>query len=201
MTYFESNKKEDCNGCGVCELICPKNAIEMYEDGEGFLYPVINKEKCVNCGLCRKICPNKDYEYNSNSKAYIAINKNKRELKNSSSGGMFIILAKTVINKGGIVFGVKYDKDLKPIHDYSTTIEGLQDFQGSKYMRSDLNGSYVKVKEFLELGKIVLFTGTPCQCQGLRTYLKKDYQNLITCDLICHSNPSPKEPDLYRDES
>lgn len=198
MTYFDTNMKKDCNGCGVCARKCPKGAITMQEDEEGFLYPVIDKAKCINCGLCKRICPNHEYEKNENIKTYIAINNNQQELKASTSGGMFYILAKYVIAKGGIVYGVKYDENLKVIHSYITDLDKIKEFQGSKYVRSDLKNSYNEIKKFLEDGKYVLFTGTPCQCQGLKKFLNKDYSNLIICDILCHANPSPKIFELYK---
>ena len=198
-TYFETNKEKDCNGCGVCALKCPKNAIEMCQNGEGFLYPKIDYSKCVNCGLCRRICPNKETEKVIEGKAYIAINKNKDDLEKSSSGGCFIALAKYIISKKGIVFGVKYDDKLNAKHDYTDAIEGLTQFQGSKYVRSDINNSYQKAKEFLEDDRYVLFSGTPCQCEGLRAFLSKEYEKLYTCEIICHSNPSPKVFKLYKE--
>lgn len=197
MTFFETNEKKDCNGCGLCALKCPKNAIKMKEDSEGFLYPVIDKSLCINCNLCKKICPNHDYDFNEKIESYIAINKDKDDLMNSSSGGMFILLAKYVIGKNGVVFGVKYDNQMKAIHSYTSNIEELIDFQGSKYVRSDLNDSFKMVKDFLK-DRIVLFTGTPCQCQALRTYIGDESDNLLTCDIICHSNPSPKVFELYK---
>lgn len=197
-TYFESNNKVDCNGCGVCALKCPKKAITMETDTEGFLYPVIDKKKCINCGLCQKVCPNKDYKNINNSKCYLSINNNKSDLLNSSSGGMFILLAKYIIKQKGIVFGAKYNKNLIVEHDYTKNLEGLKEFQGSKYVRSNLKNSYEKVKEFLNQNKYVLFTGTPCQCQGLRSYLGKSYDKLVTCEIICHANPSPKIFEYYK---
>lgn len=197
-TFFDTNNKKDCNGCSVCALKCPKQAITMQEDFEGFLYPVIDKEKCINCNLCKKICPNKDYENNDKVRSYIAINKNNKDLMNSSSGGCFLPIAKYIISKKGVVFGVKYDKNLKVIHDYVEKGENLIKFQGSKYVRSDLNNSYKKIKEFLDKDRYVLFSGTPCQCQGLRTYLGKEYNKLYTCEIICHANPSPKVFEYYK---
>lgn len=196
--YFKTYDKKDCNGCGMCALICPKGAITMTEDSEGFLYPVIDKDKCVHCNLCEKRCPNNPAESNTNQKTYISYCKDNDVKENSASGGMFYPIAKYVIEKKGIVFGVCYDDNLIAHHEYVTTLEGLKKFQGSKYVRSDLGDSYRKAEKFLKQGKYVMFTGTPCQCQGLRAFLKKEYDKLITCEIICHANPSPKVLELYK---
>lgn len=194
--YLNCFDKKHCNGCGLCTLECPVNAIKMIEDDEGFYYPYIDKEKCINCGKCKKICSNyNDSKFISN--AYMAINKNAEELETSSSGGVFIILAHFVIERKGVVFGVRYGKNLKVEHDYVESIEGCKKFQGSKYVRSDIGDTYKRVKEFLKQGRWVLFTGTPCQCQALKSYLNEDYERLILCDIICHSNPSQKLFDMY----
>ena len=196
--YFNTGKKELCNGCGTCTLRCPKSAIEMVEDGEGFLYPHINKEKCINCGLCEKVCSNFN-KSEQESVAYIAINNNDKELKNASSGGMFYILAKYVIENKGVVFGVTYDEDLNVIHKYAETLEDCKQFCGSKYVRSDLKNTYKEAEKFLKDGRVVLYTGTACQISGLKSYLGKEYDNLILCDILCHANPSPKVFKLYKE--
>lgn len=199
--YLEQYRKEDCNGCGICTLICPKSAIKMVEDSEGFFYPKIDEEKCIHCNQCKNICSNFNPGKEEKEKAYMVINKNKEVLKKSASGGMFYRLAQyTIEQKGGVVFGVEYGENLKVQHNYYETLEECKKFQGSKYVRSDLRNCYEQVKEFLEKDRLVLFTGTPCQCHALKVYLKKEYEKLILCDIICHANPSPKVLEKYRIE-
>lgn len=195
--YFNTNNKSLCNGCGTCALKCPRNAIVMIEDEEGFLYPKIDEQKCIKCGICEKVCSNFN-ENDENATAYIAINKNLEELKESSSGGIFYILAKYVIKNKGIVFGVAYDQDLKVIHKYAQTLEECKQFRGSKYVRSDLKNTYKEVENFLLEDKMVLYTGTACQINGLKKYLGKEYEKLILCDILCHANPSPKIFEMYK---
>lgn len=197
-SYFQTNDKKECNGCGVCALKCPKKAIIMREDKEGFLYPVIEKKKCINCGLCRKICSNIPSNSSDFQETYIAINKNDEIKKNSSSGGIFYSIAEYVIEHNGVVFGVEYDKNLKVRHNYVHSKKDLKKFQGSKYVRSDINNAYVLVEKFLKKGQYVLFSGTPCQCYGLKKFLNKTYDKLITCEIICHANPSPKIFEYYK---
>ena len=198
--YLKNYNKKECNGCEICTLICPVHAIEMIEDMEGFWYPKIDEKKCIKCGKCKKICSNFNCNNSYIGKAYAGYTNSKNDLKEASSGGIFYILAKYVILNNGVVFGVKYSKDLQVIHDFSETLEGCKEFRGSKYVRSDINGSYEKVKRFLEDGRMVLFSGTPCQCNALKIYLEKEYENLITCDIICHANPSPKVFKKYIEE-
>ena len=194
--YLKTYNKKDCNGCTLCTIGCPTNAIKMVEDNEGFFYPEIDEEKCIKCNKCKNICSNFN-DSKGTEKVYMAINKNEEELKNSASGGMFYILAKYVIEKKGVVFGVEYDENLKVRHNHYETLEECKKFQGSKYLRSDIGNSYKEVEKFLKQDRYVLFTGTPCQCNALKTYLKKDYEKLIICDIVCHANPSQKVFDKY----
>ena len=191
MKKIVDNSK--CCGCHACFNICPKGAIKMIEDDKGFKYPIIDEKKCINCGLCEKVCPILNAKKNEyEKKVYAIINKNESERINSSSGGIFILLAKTIINKGGIVFGAAFDDDFKVKHICIDTIDDIYKLQGSKYVQSEIKDTYKKVKKFLEQDKYVLFTGTSCQIEGLKTYLIKDYDKLYTQDIICHGVPSPK---------
>lgn len=196
-TYLDTKIKSSCNGCGVCSLVCPKNCIKMVEDGEGFLYPEIDESKCIHCSKCRKFCANFNEKNEDNEKAYVAINNNNEQLYKSSSGGMFYILAEYTIKHNGVVFGVSYNDKIEAVHTYAETMEECKKFCGSKYVRSNLQNSYIKVKEFLNNGRKVLFTGTACQISGLKKYLGKEYENLILCDILCHANPSPKVFKMY----
>lgn len=191
---IEVTNKIDCCGCSACANVCPKNCIEMISDNEGFLYPKVDKEKCVNCGLCEKVCPiiNKPQIIESNQVALAVINKNINIRLNSSSGGVFTLLASEIIKNDGVVFGAVFSEDCKSVYHKSVqTLEELTALRGSKYVQSEIGNTYSQVKTFLENGKIVLFSGTPCQISGLYAFLNKEYENLFTCDFICHGVPSP----------
>lgn len=195
--YLDNKIKKTCNGCGACSLVCPVNAIEMKEDSEGFLYPQIDESRCIKCNKCRKVCGNFNNKKDCNEKAYVTINNSKEQLKNSSSGGMFYILAEYIIKQRGVVCGVTYNDKLEAVHEFAESLEECKKFCGSKYVRSNLQDSYKKTKEFLENNRYVLFTGTACQISGLKKYLGKDYEKLILCDILCHANPSPKVFKMY----
>lgn len=197
QTYFDNKIKSTCNGCGACSLICPVNAIKMQEDSEGFLYPIVDEEKCIKCNKCRNVCSNFNTKQEKNEKAYASINKSKEQLNEASSGGMYYLLADYVINNNGVVCGVTYNEDLEVVHEFAETMQECRKFCGSKYVRSNLQDSYLKVKEFLENDRYVLFTGTACQVNGLKQYLGKEYEKLILCDILCHANPSPKVFKMY----
>ncbi|MCI8485620.1 MAG: 4Fe-4S dicluster domain-containing protein [Clostridia bacterium] len=197
---IEIKEKSKCSGCQACYNICPKNAIEMIEDEKGFKYPNVNNEKCINCGLCNKVCPiinNKNIT--NNPKAYACINKNEEIRMESTSGGIFTLLATAIINKNGVVFGASFDEKFGVHHTYSETLEQIQKFRGSKYLQSDINDTYQEVKEFLKNDRYVLFTGTPCQIEGLINFLGREYEKLYLQDIICHGVPSPKVWKLYKE--
>lgn len=187
------SKKTECCGCYGCYNVCPKKCISMEVDNEGFWYPKVDEDKCIDCNLCEKVCPiiNTNISNSEDYKAYACKNKDENIRLKSSSGGVFSILCEEVINNNGAVFGAKFDEKLNVIHDYSEDLEGCSKFRGSKYVQSKIGESYKIVEQKLKNGQIVLFSSTPCQVSGLQSYLRKDYENLITVDIACHGVPSP----------
>lgn len=193
-------KKRDCTGCHACFSICPEKCIEMPADREGFLYPQADASRCIHCGLCQKACPMIHKAENSNPPyAYAAYNKDDGIREKSSSGGIFTLLAENILQKGGAVFGAGFDGRFNVVHSFVETSEELDRFRGSKYVQSAVGHTYEQAKAFLEQGRLVLFSGTPCQIAGLKSYLKRDYVNLFCQDLICHGVPSPKVWKKYVD--
>lgn len=189
---IEIKDKKDCCGCHACASICAKHCITMQADEEGFLYPIVDKDACTDCGLCEKVCPViNQSEPRKPLKVYAAKNKNEEIRRQSSSGGIFTLLAEKVINEGGVVFGARFDEEWNVIHSWTDTIEGIAAFRGSKYVQSTIGDTYREAKDFLKQGRKVLFSGTPCQIAGLKKYLRKDYDNLLTVDVVCHGVPSP----------
>lgn len=172
----------------------------MKTNQEGFWYPCIDEGNCINCGMCERICPIlKEYKGNSKGKAYACINKNEEIRRQSSSGGIFTLLAENVIARGGVVFGAAFDERFAVRHIAVEQIKDLDKLRGSKYLQSYIGDSYKQAKSFLESGRLVLFSGTPCQISGLKAYLGKEYENLIMQDIICHGVPSPKVWQKYVD--
>ena len=194
--------KQDCCGCHACVSVCARQCITMQEDNEGFLYPVVDASTCTDCGLCEKVCPviNQD-EPRKPLKVYAAKNRIEEIRRQSSSGGIFTPLAESVIREGGVVFGAKFDKDWNVVHAWTDTIEGIADFRGSKYVQSTIGDAYREAREFLKQGRKVLFSGTPCQIAGLRKFLRKEYDNLLTLDVVCHGVPSPLVWRKYLEET
>lgn len=187
-------EKNICTGCSACANVCPTQAISMVENSEGFLYPAVNAEKCVNCGKCFNICPAKHYEFgNTQPLNCLAIAGDDKLRKISSSGGVFTMLAEKVIDDGGVVCGVVFTQDYKEV--YHTIVDNKQDLaamRGAKYIESRTGDVYSKIKQYLTKGTKVLFVGCPCQVAGLYSYLGKNYEQLLTCDLLCHGVSSHK---------
>ena len=194
-TNIQLASRNACTGCAACASVCPTSSITMRQDNEGFLQPHIDADTCINCHKCEKTCPivspitiPNDFE----TQAYAAINKDEAVRMRSSSGGMFLALAKWTIEQGGVVFGARFNDQWEVVHDYTETLEGIEPFMRSKYVQSRIGDTFKQAKQFLEQGRWVLYSGTPCQIGGLKTYLHKDYDKLLTVDLICHGVPSPK---------
>ena len=184
---------EKCTGCMACYNACPVGAIEIVQDEKGFYEPKIIKEKCIKCKKCKLVCPEVNpREKNDNPTVYAAWAKQKDIRENSTSGGIFSNIATKVLEADGVVFGAMFDENFKVVHSYVTKIENLVKLRGSKYVQSFIGDSLKQVEYFLQEGKMVLFSGTACQIAGLLNYLQKDYENLITIDVLCHGVPSPK---------
>lgn len=185
--------KSQCCGCWACANACPKQCIEMKMDNEGFHYPQINTDLCIDCGLCDKVCPiKKPKEDDSVPQNFVVQHKDATILRDSTSGGFFTAVARWAINQGGVVFGAAFDKNMVLRHQYSETLEECAKFRGSKYLQSLIGNTYKTAKNFLAQGRVVVFSGTPCQIAGLYTFLgNRKYTSLLTVDLVCHGTPSP----------
>lgn len=184
--------KKLCCGCNACVQRCPKQCIAVQEDEEGFLYPIVDLSICIDCGLCEKVCPVINQESERNPiEVFAAVNKDDSVRMQSSSGGIFTALAEKIIQEKGVVFGARFDEKWEVMHDYTETIEGLKAFRGSKYVQSRIGDTFSQAEFFLKTGRKVMFTGTPCQIAGLRLFLRKEYENLLAVDIICHGVPSP----------
>ena len=185
---------KDCFSCRSCFLSCPKNAIEMIENEEGFFYPKVTEDKCIDCGICVKKCPslNKVERENFEQFGLAVIAKDKNVLLKSSSGAASSIIANKIVTDGDVVFGAAYDENLFVQHIACKNFAELEKIKGSKYVESFTGDTFKEAKEYLENGQKVLYTGSPCQIAGLKKYLGKDYDNLFTIDLICHGVPSRK---------
>lgn len=192
-------KNSDCCGCGACVEVCPKHCISMHFDGEGFRYPEVNHGECIDCKLCEKVCP----MINQNTprmplKVLAAKNKDSEIRRQSSSGGVFSLLAEGVIERGGVVFGARFTDDWQVEIAKAESIEDLAQFRGAKYLQSRTDGTFSEVRELLKQGREVLYSGTPCQIAGLKRFIGNK-EGLTTIDFICHGVPSGKVWAKYLD--
>ena len=188
---------KDCCGCTACAAICPKDAIEMRPDGLGFLYPKVDLNKCIECKLCEKVCAfNDEYDISDNFKepeTWGVRLKEEQEVMRSRSGGAFVAFSDWILNQGGVVYGVGFKEHFRVTHKRATSKSQRDEFRGSKYVQSDLDGIFRNVREDLVSGLPVMFTGTPCQTSGLKSFIpKKLHSNLWIVDIVCHGVPSPK---------
>ena len=190
---IDINDKSQCCGCWACYNACPKHCIEMIEDEEGFRYPHVDKDKCIDCGLCEKVCPlQKPKMDDTLPESFVVQQKDTEVLRTSTSGGFFTAISKWAIEQGGVVFGAAFGEDMELRHSYAETLDGCKKFRGSKYVQSLIGDCYSQAKNFLAQGRVVVFSGTPCQISGLYHFLRgRKYDNLVTVDLVCRGTPSP----------
>ena len=184
-------EKSLCTGCHACMNICSKKAISMHPDSLGFLYPHIDAALCVDCGLCAKICPvNHPPKAVYPATVYAVQSADRADLMSSTSGGAASVFSQYVINQGGVVYGCSGSDITHICHKRIDTLSELNQLKGSKYVQSEIGLVFRQVRDDLKAGKKVLFTGTPCQVAGLKNFLRKDYETLVTVDLVCHGVPS-----------
>lgn len=194
-------EKSECCGCEACRSVCPRQCIVMKRDDEGFLYPEVAIAECIDCGLCKAVCPMRYPGEGRRPEAVFAARNSDNALRlASSSGGIFTRLAEQVLDRGGVVFGARFDETWNVVHSYAQSREELARFRGSKYVQSRIGDSFRQTEQFLKEGRLVLFSGTPCQIAGLRRFLRREYGNLLTVDVVCHGVPSPKVWQRYLEE-
>lgn len=184
--------KSRCCGCASCVQKCPKQCISLQRDEQGFLYPLVNLAECVDCKLCERVCPELNFfDQNKPIETLASYNYDNKVRQSSSSGGVFMAFAETIISQNGVVFGACFNKDWDVVFESCDSIEDLKKFRGSKYVQASIGNSFRECETFLKSGKPVLFSGTSCQIAGLKHFLLKDYPNLYTIDFVCHGVPSP----------
>ena len=187
-------EKQNCNGCGACLNVCPRNAIFMAQDEEGFRYPQVSEEACIHCNLCVTVCPLEHPQkllQRGSPRAFVLVHREAAVLQASTSGGAFTALAQVFCKDEFQVWGAVASGTETVEHTVADSLEQLEQFRKSKYLQSDIKQSFQQVKKALTAGKRVLFSGTPCQIAGLKSFLNKDHEKLLTVEIICHGVPSP----------
>jgi hypothetical protein len=195
VDFFQSGNKDLCCGCRACEHACSRNCIEMRDDSEGFAYPHISPENCNGCGACSSVCQfstSKSSQDVFEVAAYAAWNNDNKRRLSGSSGGIFTAIAEYTLARNGAVFGAAFDTQLNLQHIRIDSLDDVPRLNGSKYVQSDTSTTYIEARKLLLLGKPVYYCGTPCQIAGLKFFLGRGFDNLVTSDLVCHGVPSPK---------
>ncbi len=194
------DRDTECCGCEACRQICPKQCITMLPDDKGFIYPKINQSACIDCKLCQSVCPlHSTVEAQPNDNCYIYLNNDEKYRLQCASSGAFESLCKSFAgsNKEVVVFGCEMSDDFQVMHSYCLNYKGIDRFKKSKYLQSKIGDSFIHAKRFLQEGKFVIFSGVPCQVYGLKKFLRKNYDNLLLIDLLCHGIPSQKVFNSY----
>lgn len=190
MIHVEDKKL--CSGCKACQEICPRSCISMVVDFEGFWYPNVDLTRCIDCGLCERVCPQLVQKEMTSSLFCIAAKAIEfADVNTSSSGGVFVQLAKWILKHNGIVYGVRFNNKWEAVFDGVDNLKDLENLKTSKYVQADTNGVFTKIKNDLQNNRWVLFVATPCQVKALNLFLRKDYSTLLIADIICHGVPSP----------
>ena len=182
---------KNCTACGACAQVCPKSCISLKEDEYGFVFPFVNASGCIGCGMCETACHlNINTSNCRTDKAFACAHRSADVVKKSTSGGVFTAIAEKIFSLGGVVYGCGYITPTEPRHIRIDRIDNIDKLRGSKYVQSKIGDSYKNVLSDLRSDKWVLFTGTPCQIAGLKAFLGKHYDKLLTADIICHGVPS-----------
>ena len=196
--------KVECCGCEACVQVCPKKCINLYADSQGFLYPIVCEESCIDCSLCETVCPvlNKVSPQQNSSSTLYAVKAIDNHIRvNSSSGGFFSVLSEYILNRNGVVYGAAFDDVFNVFHTRVETKASFPKLRGSKYVQSRIGQTFTQCKHDLDQGKQVLFSGTPCQISALGHFLRREYENLIKVEVVCHGVPSPMIFKKYLEES
>ncbi len=189
---FVSTTPEGCCGCAACADICPARCIEMKPNDEGFFYPVIDRERCLSCGACARVCPSLNVPGGTDEDpvAFAFVSRDENSRLRSSSGGFFQKLAAHILAQGGVVYGAGFDENWNVVHKRAETAEQVRELMGSKYVQSRTVGVCSQVRSDLDAGRTVLFSGTPCQCAGVKNFCG-GHERLLNADIVCHGVPSP----------